>query len=93
MEFLKQLGQLIAASIGSIVIAAFYLFESILFGVGVYYIWNMFDVGSFVGLGNIGYWQAVGILFVYKAITFKSTDMSQSPTQIIVPKDSLKEKE
>ena len=82
----KQIGQLFSLLIGAIIMSAYFLFESMIFGLVFWFFWNMFNIGLFLGLGMITYFQATGILFILKILRFDSSKIGKS-IPIITPKE------
>jgi hypothetical protein len=78
--------QLISVGLGALVIAGYFLWESILFGAILWFVWNFLEVGVFLELNFMSYFQAVGILFVIKILRFDSAKLGAQQT-IIIPKE------
>ena len=64
--------------VGAMVIHGYYLYESMLFGFGLWIIFNG-AVAPYVGLPPMSYLNAVGILFVIKILLFDASKIGSKP--------------
>ena len=88
MDGIKQLTSVL---FGGLTMLGIFIFESAIFGGGLWLAWNLFDVHLLFGLGFISYIQAVGVVFMVKILKFDSSNLKQpQPTQIIIPNSALK---
>jgi hypothetical protein len=83
--------QLFTVLLGSLAVMGFYLYESIIFGSALWYLWNVFELGTFTTLGVLSWYQAVAIIFITKILKFDSSKLGQqSNTPIILTKEMFK---
>lgn len=73
----NQFQQLSSVFIGALIISGYFLYESIIFGMALWFTWNFLEVNVFLGLGFMSYFQAVGILFIIKIVRFDSAKIRQ----------------
>jgi hypothetical protein len=84
--------QLLNVLLGALIMSGYFLYESILFGTVIWYVWNVTGLPEFTTLGVITWFQAVGILFIIKIIRFDSSKLEQrQPSAIVLQNPSEKE--
>jgi hypothetical protein len=72
--------------------SGYFLYESILFGTVIWYVWNVTGLPEFTTLGVITWFQAVGLLFILKILKFDASKLGQTqPNAIIVQNPPEKE--
>jgi len=79
--------QLLNVLFGALVMSGYFAYESVLFGTVVWYVWTVFDIGTFTTLGAITWFQAAGILFIIKIIRFDASKIKNQAIVIEKPKE------
>jgi len=59
--------QLITVFLGMLTISGFFLYESLFWGLIIWFSWSVSDLGNFTTLGNITWLQGVAIIFILDA--------------------------
>ena len=83
--------QLLNVFIGALVMGGYLLYESIVFGVMLWFAWNM-SIVSYFGLPFMTYFQAAGLVFVVKILLFDSSKLNSQPTMVITKETDPKSK-
>lgn len=83
--------QLLNVFVGSLVLLGYFVYESIIYGTVLWYVWNVSLLGTFTTLGTISWIQGVAILIVIKILRFDSSKLNQqTSTPIVLTEDLLK---
>jgi len=85
--------QLFNVLLGALIMSGYFLYESILFGTVIWYVWNVTGLDVFTTLGFVTWYQAVGILFILKVMRFDASKIGQTPNALIIQKPKKEEED